>query len=161
MVSGEPDGTVRFRTDITLTIQHANYPFPPDFDILLHSKINQANNNEETKTWDEDDWGAGKDLFLIGISLEYVSATEFNTIPGEGFEVALERTSDNDRPFIKTVTDSPLQDGASGNWILQRTFYFPVPIRIDSTDELQFSNYNTSGQICTVSAYVMHFVEET
>lgn len=161
MVSGEPDGTVRFRTDITLTVQHANYPFPPGFNILNHNISNVADGDDDAKDFTEADWGTGENLYIFGLQPNFNRASEFNKKAEEGILLSLQRETTPGQIWGRTFQESPINIVQTSLWQLSRTYILAVPLRVISTDKLTSRIRNESGQTVNMDAFYYYFTESS
>jgi len=159
MVSGEPDGTVRFRTDVNLTITHANYPFPPSFDLLDHTKTGLADEAAHQASFTATDWGVGLNMYIFGVKIFFESTSEWNKNVDEAVLYFFQRTSDSDFIWTESFFQRPFKTATEYQLLLMK--WLTVPIRVASTDTLRAEARNYSGQTIDVRNGILYFTEDS
>lgn len=154
MVTGEPDGSQR--------IKHYNYPFPADFDVLTESDTGLGIGNALTKVWSVADWGANKDIYVFGVLVTAWDENEFNARHQNCFYMVMGRTSDGGAFWKKQVTINPYYSDADEVWLLDASYYIPVPARVASDDSFRISLSNFSGGVLSFVGFTaVFFLEDT
>lgn len=157
MTTGEADGSKRIAFDFTVTVSHANYPFPPNFELLEHSKTDLANEGGDTVTFTETNWGAGKDCYVIGLILDLRGATEWNVDRLDGVLVNLARVADSAFILREMFKESPVFLG--GKYVQSFTRSLAIPRRVASGESLVSAYSNESGQTLTFTGWIAYFTE--
>ena len=153
MVSGEEDGTKRIGVDVSLTISHANYPFPPDFKKLKKSDLSiadEANSNVIEQALSET-----KDCYVIGILALLYSPTEFNKLYHEGIVIRpLDYTAGEYLPWLLEQR-SPMYDGT--NYEIRASLLYPIPVPVDKGNIMHVNVVNCSGVAIGCTLWLLYF----
>ncbi len=116
---------------------------PLPYDLAYHPLVivNLADNASVNLLFTHLMWGAGRDCYLYGITVEARDVAPFATLYHEGFRFLI-RTPTN-YFFRKTYHPTPIEFG--GTWYYDTTEYFATPYKLLSTETMTVELDNACG----------------
>lgn len=119
----------------------AYIPLPYDMAYYPRFDNNLADNTETILIFNAALWGAGRDCYLFGITIEARDTLPFATLYHEGLRIRL--WTGIEYFFMKTYRPTPILD--TGLWRWLTTEYFVTPYKLLSTDALNIGISNACG----------------
>lgn len=148
MVSGEPDGSKRIAFDFTVTIEHANYPFPPDETPLRAINVEDLTDKSSLSMFDVA-LSSTLDTFVTSYSISIVwsDVEPFQRYYQGCLSVLLIK---DEAKWLDRSTIRKAVNYAATWYYADLTVHFPIPKRVEAADVLRLQFTNASGQ--TISA---------